>query len=244
MSAPVAEFFASFSTYMPWVSFITGLGGGLHCVGMCGGLVTASCSGGEDVVRYQLGRLAGYLLLGALAGFAGESLRLLTAGPWPAFFGGLSLGALFIYWGIESWRGKRGEIPLPKFLARFYGRLWRMSPQRDWRSAWIGLISIFLPCGLLYGVVLAAVALQDPVSAITGMAFFWLGTLPSMVLAPQLLRRVLRPLQLRAPRVFGVVLLLIGLATIGQRLFAVSSVRAHSPSPLGTEATVGPHRCH
>ena len=61
--------------FFPWVSFLAGLSGSLHCVGMCGGLVTASCDKEKDVFRYQVGRLLGYMAIGAFAGFLGSFIK-------------------------------------------------------------------------------------------------------------------------------------------------------------------------
>ncbi len=149
---------------IPWVSFAAGFGGSLHCVGMCGGLVTASCSNNKDIVRYQLGRLLGYLLLGLLAGTLASYLNFKNAHPLVALIPSLMIGGLFIFWGIQSFRGKKAELPLPKFLSVFYQKLWGSLIKGNTsftRSLFIGFISILLPCGLLYGVVLGRVALQS-----------------------------------------------------------------------------------
>lgn len=205
-----------FASYLPMVSLLAGLGGGLHCVGMCGGLVTASCSSSKDIWGYQLGRLTGYLLLALLAAQFGTLLKFAEEKSWVT---SILLGLTFIYWGLESYRGKRAELPVPKFLARFYGWGWRKSlrPQQRLRSTIVGLFSIFLPCGLLYGVVLGAVALQGPSQALMAIFFFWLGTLPSMLLAPDLVRRVLGPLRAKLPRAYAIGLISLGLITIGIR---------------------------
>ena len=53
--------------------FITGLLGGVHCLGMCGGIVTAISVTGQGskpwlLLGYNLGRLGSYVLIGALLG--------------------------------------------------------------------------------------------------------------------------------------------------------------------------------
>ena len=241
--APVVEFFSTLPSYLPWVSFMAGLGGGLHCVGMCGGLVAASCHSGTAVMRYQFGRLTGYVLLGLAAGLLGGGLQAFGASPWPAFLAGLLLGLLFIYWGVESWRGRRAELPLPRFVASWYPRLWRWIGAAKGGPFLVGFISLMLPCGLLYGVALGAAALQDPLAAASSLAFFWLGTLPSMVLAPGLLRRLLWPLKKNLPRFYGATLLIIGVATVGQRL---SHLPAQSGDAHAQEHKSAPMRakCH
>ena len=53
--------------------FLTGLLGGVHCLGMCGGIVTAISLTGTGnrpllLLGYNLGRLGSYTLIGALLG--------------------------------------------------------------------------------------------------------------------------------------------------------------------------------
>ena len=105
------------ANFMPWVSFIAGLGGSLHCVGMCGGLVTASCERSGDVFRYQFGRLIGYLFLGAIAGTVGSWINV-SSFPQISLITGVSVGLLFIYWGIQNYRGKKAELPVPKLFGK------------------------------------------------------------------------------------------------------------------------------
>ncbi len=75
-----------------------------------------------------------------------------------------------------------------------------------------------LPCGLLYGVALSTIALQSRSDALLSVFFFWLGTVPSMVVAPGIIRKVLRPLQRALPRATAIGFILIGIVTIGYRL--------------------------
>lgn len=215
---------AQLINFLPWVSFIAGLGGSLHCVGMCGGLVTASCEKTNDVFRYQLGRLLGYLILGAFAGFLGSFLNFKNVHPLIAIGPGVFIGVLFIYWGHQSYRGKRAELPVPRFFNHMYTRLWRTLVQKNknlTRAFFTGLISIFLPCGLLYGVVLGTVALQHSFEALISMFFFWLGTVPTMVIAPQLVKGLIRPLKRKLPKVYAISLILIGVFTVSMRIVSL-----------------------
>ena len=139
-------------SYLPWVSFLAGLGGSLHCVGMCGGLVTATCQKSHDIARYQVGRLMGYLILGFFAGILGNIFTIQEANPKLTLIPGLFLGALFLFWGIQNYRGKKAELPMPKFLSRLYTSLWLRLIQKNQNASkafFTGLISLFLPCGLL-----------------------------------------------------------------------------------------------
>lgn len=228
-------------SFLPWVSFIAGMGGSLHCVGMCGGLVTATCQKSRDVSVYQAGRLLGYLCLGFFAGVLGKIFTIQETNPKMTLVPGLILGGLFLFWGIQNLRGKKAELPLPKYLNTFYTRLWmRFIYKNENRSKafFTGLISLFLPCGLLYGVVLGVATFEHSFHALLTMFFFWLGTLPSMILAPSIVQKILKPLKLKLPRTYAISLILIGLMTISFRVVKFQEANANSNLHKGV------HQCH
>ena len=244
MSAQLISALGEIKTYLPWVSFLAGMGGSLHCVGMCGGLVTASCEGSKDVVRYQFGRLLGYLLLGALAGVLGSFLHFKTAPMAATLIPSLLVGGLFIFWGVQALRGRKAEIPMPKFFGRLYTKLWRSLVQKNknfTRAFFTGFISILLPCGLLYGIVLSTVALQNMPSALMAMLFFWLGTVPAMVVAPGIIQKLLKPFKAKLPKVYAVSLMLIGVMTISFRIVKIQNAHSHTNGPSAPETKV---MCH
>lgn len=221
MSGQLIEWASNARSFLPWVSFIAGLGGSLHCVGMCGGLVTASCERSTDVVRYQFGRLLGYLFLGLTAGAIGHGINLQFDSPFFSLLPALFIGGLFIFWGFRNYQGKKAELPLPKFMSKFYQYLWVKLVRKNvsmTKAFFTGLISIFLPCGLLYGVVLSTISLEHTTDAMFSMFFFWLGTVPSMVVAPAVIHKLIRPLKTKLPRTFAVSLMIIGVMTISFRI--------------------------
>jgi sulfite exporter TauE/SafE len=210
---------------------------------MCGGLVTATCDKNNDIIRYQLGRLLGYLGLGLFAGFLGSLFKFEKATPAIAIIPGLIIGLLFLYWGIQNWRGKKAELPMPKFMGKLYSYLWKKLVYKNVsfsKSFFTGLISIFLPCGLLYGVVLGGVAVQHPFMALISMFFFWLGTVPSMVTAPHVIRKILNPLRNKLPKTYGATLVLIGLLTVSFRVMAYYDLH----SKANESGIVKEHMCH
>lgn len=205
---------------IPLASFVAGVSGSLHCIGMCGGLVTASCDGGKDVLKYQIGRLLGYLILGSIAFALGYVLRGVISFHWGPLISGIFLGCLFIYWGFQNFQGKKAEIPLPNFFRKSYQFLFRnyASKAGSSRSFFVGLISIMLPCGLIYGLLISAVAIGDFANGLMSLFLFWLGTLPAMMGAPQLIRKILNPLRTKLPKAYAIVFILVGLMTIAGRV--------------------------
>lgn len=228
--------------YIPVVAFMAGLSGTLHCLGMCGGLVTASCQKSADVWHYQLGRLAGYLALALVAGLVGESLQLTFAPSSLALFSSITMGLLFVYWGLQGFRGKSADLPRPRFVSRIYGKLWarHIGPHQKPRAFLVGLFSLFLPCGLLYAAVIGALATHSMTGALLSLAAFWLGTLPGMVFGAVLIRKLLQPFQLRSPKIYATALLVIGLTTISVRAWGLWKPREADVQVKTQQA----HRCH
>jgi sulfite exporter TauE/SafE len=223
-----------FQHFLPWVSFVAGIGGSLHCVAMCGGLVSATCSKSSDIRYYQIGRLMGYLGLGAFAGYLGSFLKFENTSPLFTLIPGISIGVLFMFWGIKNLKGKKAELPMPKFMGKFYGVLWKNLVYKNInfsKSFLTGLISIFLPCGLLYGIILASVSLQHPLLSLISMLFFWLGTLPSMIIAPSIIQKFLTPLQVKLPKTYASSLILIGILTITVRVVNLNKSHANHAGP-------------
>lgn len=247
MSAQLISWFGNLKTVLPWVSFIAGVGGSLHCVGMCGGLVTATCQKSGDVYRYQFGRLLGYLILGFFAGILGRIFTIQADNPKLTLIPGVIIGALFLFWGIQNFRGKKAELPLPKFFTRLHALLWARLIQKNsgfTKSFFIGLLSIFLPCGMLYGVVLGVAAFEHSMTALYAMFFFWLGTVPSMVLAPTIVQKFLRPLKARLPKTYAVSLIAIGLLTITFRINRFQEVNAETLEHVHQTSTPAKASCH
>lgn len=239
----MSDLLINFQNFFPWVSFVAGLGGSLHCVGMCGGLVTASCDKSKDIVRYQFGRLLGYMFLGLSAGFLGSLLKFENSSPLVSILPGVFIGLLFIFWGVQNFRGKKAELPMPKFMGKFYTWLWKKLVYKNMnfsKSFFTGLISIFLPCGLLYGIVLGGVALQHPLTALVSMFFFWLGTTPSMVLAPQIFQKILRPFKSSLPKTYAMSLMIIGIMTLSFRVVKFNQMTEANHNHKSTPALL----CH
>lgn len=211
-------------------------------MGMCGGLVTASCEKSKDVFRYQIGRLLGYLLLGLLAGSIGSILNIKALPLEYSIIPGLFIGLLFIYWGIQNFRGRKAELPTPKILNRLYSKLWLKLVHKNQnlsKAFFTGFISILLPCGLLYGIVLGTVALENTPAALLSMFFFWLGTVPSMVVAPGIIQKFLNPLRKGLPKTYALSLMTIGIMTISFRVMKLHEMPKDTKSG---ETKV--HHCH
>ncbi|MFA5825857.1 MAG: sulfite exporter TauE/SafE family protein [Gallionellaceae bacterium] len=173
--------------------FFVGLLGGVHCLGMCGsivGIFTAQVP--KDVARwpfhlaYSGGRIASYAAAGALVGAIGQAgLMMRDAVPVQHLLFALSslmLVALGLYLA-----GVWGAV---RQLEQLGGGLWlRLKPYTTRllpvntlpRALGLGALWGWLPCGLVYSVLLTALASGSAVQGALIMLAFGLGTLPNLL---------------------------------------------------------------
>lgn len=176
-------------------AFLVGLLGGAHCVLMCGGIVgtlTAAAAGGGWLRRlpyqlgYNLGRITGYTLAGALMG----GLGLAFAQAVPLQYGQRALyvlaGLLMILLGLylaDWWRGlarvERLGAGLWHHIAPL-GRRW-LPVTSPVRAFGLGLVWAWIPCGLVYSVLIWAIASGSPAQGASWLLCFGLGTLPNLL---------------------------------------------------------------
>lgn len=206
------------------------LGSG-HCVGMCGGLAISVGRSSGAVVQYHLGRLIGYLSLGALAGSLGQAVlsgNEMSVVSWVAT---VFLAAGFISLGVHVWRGKGAHLfALPN---RVISVLFKKAGGQPLS---VGLLSALLPCGWLHGFVLGAVATRSALAGVVFLFAFWLGTVPALSFAPWLVDRVLRPVAQRVPRLCALLLISAGVLALGVRASSLMMAKSGEGAPC-------PH-CH
>ncbi len=179
-------------------AFLVGLLGGVHCVGMCGGIVGTLTMGLPREVRglagrmlpYQLayngGRMAGYAVAGALMGGLGTMIVQILPLQY-AQRGLYVLAALFmILLGLYLGRWWLGLERLERLGASVWrllepmGR--RLLPVRSPAQAvGLGFVWAWIPCGLVYSVLIWSVASGSAVQGALVMLAFGLGTLPTLL---------------------------------------------------------------
>jgi sulfite exporter TauE/SafE len=204
--------------------------GSLHCAGMCGPLVAAYAGmPGSDApwrrraaahAAYNIGRLAAYLALGAMAGAFGATLN--RAGAWVGITRGAAIvsGSLIAIWGLHALLAARGirvpRLDAPAPLKRAVAATMRAvagTPQIA-RAAILGLASALLPCGWLYAFVATAAGFGSLAGGVLVMAIFWAGTLPAMLAFGEVVRALSGPMRRHVPAACAVVLMIIGLWTV------------------------------
>ena len=174
-------------------AFVVGLLGGVHCVGMCGGIVGALSFGlpGERnlpiLFAYNLGRIGSYTLAGAVMGalgfFFSGMLPVQTAQRVLLSFAGLFLVLMGLY--LAGWWNALSGIE------RAGGVIWRrieplgrgLLPVRTVAHGFLlGLLWGWLPCGLVYSALVWTVAAGGALEGALLMLAFGLGTLPNLLL--------------------------------------------------------------
>jgi sulfite exporter TauE/SafE len=169
-------------------AFLAGLLGSGHCFGMCGGIAAGlgAMSQGRAVVpalQFNLARLISYAILGLLAATVlsgvsglvpiGRWLRVLTA----VMILLIGLKFLFNFRGIEFI--ERGGAGLWKKILPF---AMKASNRQDALGRiLLGVCWGFIPCGLVYSVLMTAASTANPLGGALTMLAFGAGTLPAML---------------------------------------------------------------
>lgn len=169
-------------------AFLAGLLGSGHCFGMCGGIAAGlgAMSQGRAVapaLQFNLARLASYAVLGLIAALVLSGVSgLIPIGRWLRLMTALmilliGLKFLFDFRGID-------------FIERGGAGLWKkilpLALKAGKRQGWTGRVLLgicwgFIPCGLVYSVLMTAASTAKPLTGAIIMLAFGVGTLPAML---------------------------------------------------------------
>jgi sulfite exporter TauE/SafE len=179
-------------------ALLIGLTGGVHCLGMCGGIVGALTLGlpptpGHPLrtrlpflLAYNLGRIMSYVTAGTLAGgvgaWAAHLISVHHAQLGLQVIAGLFMILLGLY--LAGWQGTLSR------LERVGGVLWRrieplgrrfLPVRTPIQALGMGLVWGWLPCGLVYSVLVWAMGAGGALEGGLLMLSFGLGTLPTLL---------------------------------------------------------------
>jgi uncharacterized protein len=159
-------------------ALVAGVTGSLHCALMCGPLACSTKGASRAAaVSWHVGRVTAYTFVGLLLGALGRGvssglmISVQPVLPW-VMAAGLTITALDL---------ARHARPLPgvKWVSTSLVRLGaKLEPAT--RSFLLGAATPFLPCGLLYGLFLAAIATGTPWGGAAVMGAFSLGAIPAI----------------------------------------------------------------
>ncbi len=176
--------------------FLAGLGGGVHCAAMCGPLAGIACGPRThgltrtqwlcQALAYNAGRVATYVIAGALTGAIGATGLALRGEPLTQQMVLAAMSVSLIVLAAYM----AGIAPLVRAIEGAGGAAWRrIQPYSRWflpantpaRAFGLGFIWGWLPCGMVYVALIAALTTADPFHGALVMAAFGLGTLPNLL---------------------------------------------------------------
>lgn len=202
---------------LTWTAFVMGVAGGPHCLGMCAAPCTAIMSVGVEqktitlsspttapaqtdipwgrMTSFQLGRLLGYSVIGALAAVAMDSAAWLSAHTSVLRPLWALMHAAVLAWGVmllvtarqPVWATGSGQSVWSRSVARFRPML---AQKRAVFAT--GVLWALMPCGLLYSALLVAALSGGPAEGALCMALFAVGSAASLVGGPVLWQQWLR----------------------------------------------------
>lgn len=178
-------------------AFLAGLVGSTHCLGMCGGISAAlgMATAGEGArtgralgysLVYNLARVGSYAVAGLVAGGVGLALGQAVHAPLMTLALRSLTGLVLVAIGLQVAFNLRFLRPLESAGFRVWQRISPLARGLFRRRDLVGALGLgalwgWLPCGLVYGMLLAAAGTGTPGAGALMMAAFGLGTMPAMV---------------------------------------------------------------
>ncbi|MCU7796706.1 MAG: sulfite exporter TauE/SafE family protein [Candidatus Thiodiazotropha sp. (ex Myrtea spinifera)] len=213
-------------------AFVVGLLGGAHCVGMCGGIVGALAFGLPEKIRhhfpstlpyqlgYNLGRITSYVVAGGVMGGLGMLLTQIMP-IYVAQRALLVIAAVFmILLGLYLGGWWMGLARIEKLGGRLWTRIEpfarRLLPVRTPAQAWkLGLVWGWIPCGLVYSMLVWTVSAGSVMKGAGLMLAFGLGTLPNLFAMGMVAGSLARwSKNIRVRRIAGLLVIAFGLYTL------------------------------
>ncbi|MDN3651224.1 sulfite exporter TauE/SafE family protein [Thalassotalea ponticola] len=172
-------------------ALLIGIAGAGHCLAMCGGISSMLTTRSDSeaghfsrVISYNVGRVASYTLLGAIAGFTG-SIAIKSLGAqviWLKVIAAIFIILLGLYvariWFVLTHIERLGQ-----YLWRYIQPLARhvLPIKTTWQALMLGAVWGWLPCGLVYSTLTWSLASGSALQGALIMLAFGLGTLPALL---------------------------------------------------------------
>ena len=195
--------------------FLTGFLTSIHCVSMCGAinliaiLNQNSQNRFERPLKYNLGRLISYTILGGIAGLLGSILTInntisgiiITIAGLAMFVMSLEMLGLF-------------RIPRIKFLSPKH--------KKSSNPFLIGLLNGLMPCGPLQAMQLYALSTSSMLKGALSMFLFGLGTMPLMLLTGVIFTNLKGKNKILINNIASVLILVLSLLMLNRGLVALN----------------------
>ena len=177
-----------------FAAIAVGFLGGTHCVGMCGGIVSALSLSIDQpaktplsyLLAYNLGRIFSYVVAGAIAGGLGALLAtgasLHSAQVVLSILAAIFMLLMGLY--VAGWSSVLSQVE------KAGGVIWRqieplgrqfLPVKRTDHALWLGMVWGWLPCGLVYSVLIWSLSAGNATQGMWLMLGFGLGTLPNLL---------------------------------------------------------------
>lgn len=171
-------------------ALLLGFMGSLHCVGMCGPIAfmlpvdrNNPLKKAGQIGLYHLGRLLSYATIGLVFGALGKSLYVFGMQQKLSIF----IGVLMIIVALlpaRAFAKYNFSKPMYRLISKLKTSLGAALKKKTPDTfITIGVLNGFLPCGLVYMALFAAIAMGDIATGSLYMALFGLGTIPLMTTA-------------------------------------------------------------
>ena len=222
--------------------FVSGVLGSAHCIGMCGAIsamMNVGTTGVGSALQRQMlwsaGRVFTYAFLGMVVGFAGARLTQsefvssqMNVVNIQAVFAILA-GILLVVQGLIAvgWFRRKINAGGTCLTATVFGKFLRGGSRTGVFVA--GILTGFLPCGLVYSFLALAAASTSVWKGPLLMIAFGLGTVPVMLVTGAGLTLASLKLRQRLMQAAAFCVLITGLLTIGRGIAFAANSTAQKP---------------
>jgi hypothetical protein len=231
---------------------VLGVLGSVHCLGMCGPLVTMyadrigtdergpSAGALRQHALFNAGRTLSYAAIGAAMGALGAALfdaaSVVAAGDGVRAVVGLVVGSVIVVAGVRHVLGGTVGHTVPGLSGLFRRVSAPVAARADRLATGPGVLALgavhgLLPCPLLYPAYLFAFARGSPVEGGAALAALGLGTFPTLFVYGTALGSLGAGTRARLHRVLGVGFVLLGTVPLAHALSILGVSVPHVPLP-------------
>lgn len=206
---------------MLYTALVLGLISSLHCIGMCGPIALMLPVDRSNFTRktlqiilYHLGRLTAYASLGLLFGVLGKGFFL--AGMQQQL--SIAVGVFMIVIALvpeRQFAKYNFSKPVYKVISNVKSSLGNQFKKKTNSSIFtIGLLNGYLPCGMVYGALFGALAMNDVTLGVSYMVIFGLGTVPLMSILVYVANFISASVRSKLQKLIPLMMILIGILFI------------------------------
>jgi sulfite exporter TauE/SafE len=170
-------------------SLILGLAGSLHCIGMCGPLVSVLESvsiqkrWSLSQLLYHMGRWTTYSALGLIIGSIGQGFATLGLQRWAVLLAGIAMFLLLFFPSLSSFI----KLPASRLAQRLRAVMSAaLRSQKHHHRFLFGMLNGLLPCGLVFTALAGSLAADQAWKGGLFMLLFGVATTPALAAVSKL----------------------------------------------------------